>query len=168
MIVACQWKRSSPTGPALQFAGGSRPRSCVDNGARYDGARASGGLGGEALSRPRARSVERLRNFPEPRRWRPAAPGAFFSEAALRPIPGGPRQLRQAAARTACQSLVYVAPSPRQRLLARRRVQRLASGPRASFARPIFCSTRRRRIKMAAAEVQTTPVGDLQLLVDSF
>ena len=42
MIVACQWKRSSPTGPALQFAGGSRPRSCVENGARYDGARASG------------------------------------------------------------------------------------------------------------------------------
>ena len=27
MIVACQWKRSSPTGPALQFAGGSLPRS---------------------------------------------------------------------------------------------------------------------------------------------
>ena len=27
MIVACQWKRSSPTGPALQSAGGSRWRS---------------------------------------------------------------------------------------------------------------------------------------------
>lgn len=28
MIVACQWKRSSPAGPAEQFDGGSRPRSC--------------------------------------------------------------------------------------------------------------------------------------------
>lgn len=27
MMVACQWKRSSPTGPALQSAGGSRRRS---------------------------------------------------------------------------------------------------------------------------------------------
>ena len=28
MMVACQWNRSSPTGPALHWAGGSRPRSC--------------------------------------------------------------------------------------------------------------------------------------------
>lgn len=28
MMVACQWKRSSPTGPAEHCAGGSRPRSC--------------------------------------------------------------------------------------------------------------------------------------------
>jgi len=28
MIVACQWKRSSPTGPAEHWAGGSRPKSC--------------------------------------------------------------------------------------------------------------------------------------------
>lgn len=28
MIVACQWNRSSPTGPALHCAGGSLPRSC--------------------------------------------------------------------------------------------------------------------------------------------
>ncbi len=27
MIVACQWKRSSPTGPAEQFPGGSLPSS---------------------------------------------------------------------------------------------------------------------------------------------
>ena len=77
MIVACQWKRSSPTGPALQFAGGSRPRSCVDNGARYDGARASGGLGAEALSRPRAGSGACVGGRPGPRRWRAGAPRAF-------------------------------------------------------------------------------------------
>merc|ERR1739848_597753 len=28
IIVACQWKRSSPTGPALHCAGGSLPISC--------------------------------------------------------------------------------------------------------------------------------------------
>ena len=28
MIVACQWNKSSPIGPAEQFAGGSRPSSC--------------------------------------------------------------------------------------------------------------------------------------------
>jgi len=28
MMVACQWKRSSPTGPAEHCAGGSRPKSC--------------------------------------------------------------------------------------------------------------------------------------------
>lgn len=28
IIVACQWNRSSPTGPALHCAGGSLPRSC--------------------------------------------------------------------------------------------------------------------------------------------
>ena len=53
MIVACQWKRSSPTGPAEQFAGGSRPRSCVDNGGHATVGGAAG-EGGEALSRPMA------------------------------------------------------------------------------------------------------------------
>lgn len=28
IMVACQWKRSSPEGPALQLVGGSLPRSC--------------------------------------------------------------------------------------------------------------------------------------------
>ena len=36
MMVACQWKRSSPTGPALQFAGGSLPKSCSSLLMRFD------------------------------------------------------------------------------------------------------------------------------------
>ena len=168
MIVACQWKRSSPTGPAEQFAGGSRPRSCVDNGARYDGARASGGLGGEALSWPMAGSGACVGRRPGPRRRRAGVPGAFFQKRGREWSPRGPCQLRQAAARTACQPLVYVAPSPRQRLPARRRASRLRLGPIGLFARLYFCSMGRRRIKKAAAVVQTTPIGDLQLFVDSF
>ena len=34
MIVACQWKRSSPFGPALQLDGGSRLISASSCGAR--------------------------------------------------------------------------------------------------------------------------------------
>ena len=36
MMVACQWKRSSPTGPALQLAGGSFARSCSSLLIRFD------------------------------------------------------------------------------------------------------------------------------------
>ena len=61
IIVACQWKRSSPTGPAEQFAGGSRPRSCVDNGARYDGGRVrrGGGVGASLRAVAMARRMYR-------------------------------------------------------------------------------------------------------------
>ena len=168
MIVACQWKRSSPTGPAEQFAGGSRPRSCVARG-RECGVAGSGVVG--ALSRGR----RPWRGGPGPahvsavvRRRGDGVPGPFFRSVVGNGPPRGPCQLRQAAARTACQPLVYVAPSPRQRLPARRRASRLRLGPIGLFARLYFCSMGRRRIKKAAAVVQTTPIGDLQLFVDSF
>lgn len=51
MIVACQWNRSSPTGPAEQFAGGSFLRSSSSFMMRFDAMLACCVVGGVGIGR---------------------------------------------------------------------------------------------------------------------
>ena len=51
-LLTCQWKRSSPSGPALQDVGGSFCRSCSKEG-RCEGGTAVSGPAGEAPGRTR-------------------------------------------------------------------------------------------------------------------
>ena len=61
MIVDCQWKRSSPTGPALQEVGGSLVRSCSSLLIRLHADIAGLAVGGEPASEVTRRGVSRGR-----------------------------------------------------------------------------------------------------------